>query len=159
MSTSITGVPFVAGLGLATLSMIFVAVRVAHSRLVRALTVMVAIVLAVTVIPGADMALVTRQGTMRGLVDAMFGYRPIETLAAAPARLLVLVAGAGTADDEVARERQLALGDVLDARSAAGLSEARVVRLPGTGHNLMRYRPGALGAELLALAATTGVSM
>jgi len=32
------------------------------------------------------------------------------------------------------------------------LPPARVVRLPGTGHNLMRYRPGALAAELLALA-------
>ena len=38
-------------------------------------------------------ALVTRQATIRGLVDAMFGYRPIETLAAAPVPLLVLVAG------------------------------------------------------------------
>ena len=86
-------------------------------------------------------ALVTRQATLRGLVEAMFGYRPIDTLAAAPAPLLVLVAGAGTADDEMARERELALEDVLAARAAAGLPAARVVRLPGTGHNLMRYRP------------------
>jgi pimeloyl-ACP methyl ester carboxylesterase len=97
-------------------------------------------------------ALVTRQASMRGLVDAMFGYRPLDTLAAAPARLLVLIAGAGTADDETARERELALQDVLDARASAGLSAARVVRLPGTGHNLMRYRPSAVSAELLALA-------
>ena len=96
--------------------------------------------------------MVTRQATMRGLVEAMFGYRPIDTLAAAPARLLVLIAGAGTADDEVARERELALRDALDARAAAGLSAARIVRLSGTGHNLMRYRPGPLSAELLALA-------
>ena len=96
--------------------------------------------------------LVTRQATLRALVEAMFGYRPVDVLAAAPAPLLVMVAGAGTADDDMARERELALGDVLEARAAAGLSPARVVRLPGTGHNLMRYRPGALSAELLALA-------
>ncbi len=96
--------------------------------------------------------LVTRQATMRGLVDAMFGYRPIDTLAAVPARLLVLVAGCrdrGRRGGSRARARPDRTS--WTARAGAGLSAARVVRLPGTGHNLMRYRPGALSAELLAL--------
>ncbi len=103
--------------------------------------------------------LVTRQATFRGLAAAMFDYRPIETLAAAPMPLLVLVAGAGTADDEMARERDLALDDVLAARREARLPDARVVRLPGTGHNLMRYRPATVSAELLALSETGGGRM
>lgn len=103
--------------------------------------------------------LVVRQATTRGLVDAMFSYEPIATLSAAPMPLLVFVAGAGTADDETARERSLALDDVVDARAAAGMPPTRVIRLPGTGHNLMRYRPDELSAELLALAAMTGARM
>ena len=89
----------------------------------------------------------------------MFDYRPVETLSATAVPLLVLVAGAGTADDETARERELALEDVLAARRAAGLPEARVVRLPGTGHNLMRYRPAEVSAELLALSRGAGARM
>ena len=72
--------------------------------------------------------LVTRQATIRGVVEAMFDYRPVETLAAAPVPLLVMVAGAGTADDDTTLERELALDDVLAARRAAGLPEARVMR-------------------------------
>jgi len=102
---------------------------------------------------------VTRQATMRGLVESMFGYQPLETLAAAPVPMLVLVAGAGTADDDTGRERDLALTDVLDARAAAAMPPTRIVRLPGTGHNLMRYRPAAVSAELLALAALTRARM
>lgn len=104
-------------------------------------------------------ALVARQATLRGVVEGMFGYRPIETLSVARAELLIMVAGAGTADDELARERDLALDDVLAARMAAQGRGARVVRLPGTGHNLMRYRPAAVSAELLALSIIAGARM
>ena len=76
----------------------------------------------------------------------MFDYRPMDTLTRTAAPLLVLVAGAGTADDDTTRERELALDDILVARRAAGLPAARVVRLPGTGHNLMRYRPDEVSA-------------
>ena len=96
-------------------------------------------------------ALVTRQAVIRGVVEAMFDYRPVDTLTAATMPLLVFVAGAGTADDETTRERELALDDVLVARRAAGLPEACVVRLPGTGHNLMRYRPDEVSEGLLTL--------
>jgi pimeloyl-ACP methyl ester carboxylesterase len=103
--------------------------------------------------------LVARQATLRGIVEGMFAYRPMEVLADVPAPLLVLVAGAGTADDEMARERELALDDVLAARRASGSPADRVVRLPGTGHNLMRYRPAEVSQELLALSRGRGVRM
>jgi pimeloyl-ACP methyl ester carboxylesterase len=65
--------------------------------------------------------------------------------------LLVAQAEAGTADDEVARERSLALADLLARRAERGAPNARVVRFPGAGHNLMRYRPDELAQELVAL--------
>jgi pimeloyl-ACP methyl ester carboxylesterase len=71
----------------------------------------------------------------------------------------VLVAGAGTADDEEAHDRAVALDEVIRARAAAGLPPTRVVRFPGTGHNLMRYRPDEVAGELLTLAASAGVRM
>jgi pimeloyl-ACP methyl ester carboxylesterase len=103
--------------------------------------------------------LVARPATIRGIVEGMFGYDPIETLTAAPVPLGVLVAGAGTADDEEAHDRAVALDEVIRARAAAGLPPTRVVRFPGTGHNLMRYRPDEVAGELLTLAASAGVRM
>ncbi len=104
-------------------------------------------------------ALVARPATIRGMVDGMFGYDPIETLTAAPVALGVLVAGAGTADDEAAHDRAVALDEVIAARGAAGLPPTHVVRFPGTGHNLMRYRPDDVAKEIAALAGTAGVRM
>lgn len=104
-------------------------------------------------------ALVARPATIRGIVDGMFGYDPIVTLAAAPVPLGVLVAGAGTADDETAHDRAVALDEVIAARVRAGLPPTHVVRFPGTGHNLMRYRPDEVAGELVALAASAGVTM
>ncbi|MET0771574.1 MAG: alpha/beta hydrolase [Candidatus Limnocylindrales bacterium] len=104
-------------------------------------------------------ALVARPATIRGIVDGMYGYDPVETLTAAPVPLGVLVAGAGTADDEAAHDRAVALDEVIAARAAAGLPPTHVVRFPGTGHNLMRYRPDEVARELLALAASAGVRM
>ena len=83
----------------------------------------------------------------------MYGYGPMETLAAAPVPLRVLVAGAGTADDDAARDRALALDEVLAAAGPPGCRQA-VVRFPGHGHNLMRYRPDEVARGLLALAAS-----
>jgi pimeloyl-ACP methyl ester carboxylesterase len=103
--------------------------------------------------------LVARPATIRGIVEGMYGYDPIETLTAAPVPLAVLVAGAGTADDEEARDRAVALDEVIRARAAAALPPTRVVRFPGTGHNLMRYRPDEVAGELLTLAASAGVRM
>jgi pimeloyl-ACP methyl ester carboxylesterase len=100
-------------------------------------------------------ALVARPATIRGMVDGMFGYEPMETLSAARVPLSILVAGAGTADDEGAHDRAAALEEVIAARAATGMPATRVVRFPGTGHNLMRYRPDEVAAEVLALASAT----
>jgi pimeloyl-ACP methyl ester carboxylesterase len=104
-------------------------------------------------------ALVARTATIRGIVAGMFGYEPIETLAAVPVPVAVLVAGAGPADDEAAHDRAVALDEVVAARSAAGMPATHVTRFPGTGHNLMRYRPDEVATELLTLAASAGVRM
>lgn len=104
---------------------------------------------------------VTRPRVVGSVVEAMFEYQPA-ALASISAPVLVAVAGAGTADDEIARERDLALDDVRSARAAAGIAPLHVVRFPGTGHNLMRYRPSALSAQLLELlerAAATSAGM
>lgn len=95
--------------------------------------------------------LVTRPHVLRRLVDAMFVYRPHETLVRVTCPLLLVVAGTGAADDEAARERELALGDILRVRRDGGLPEPRVARVP-VGHDLMRYCPGEISALLLELA-------
>jgi pimeloyl-ACP methyl ester carboxylesterase len=81
----------------------------------------------------------------------MFGYDPEAALAEVRGPLLVLVAEAGGADDETALERRLALDDLLRIRAAAGHPPLRVVRYGGVAHNVMRYRPDEVSAELLGL--------
>ncbi|HTS15507.1 MAG TPA: alpha/beta hydrolase [Candidatus Sulfotelmatobacter sp.] len=94
---------------------------------------------------------VVRRFALSGAVRAMFEYRPPAVIAAYPGPLLVAVAEAGGADDMAARERRLALEDELRRRAAADLVAATVRRYRGVGHNLMRYRPDELAADLLAL--------
>ena len=94
---------------------------------------------------------VVRRYALAALVRAMYDYRPEDVFGVVAAPLLVLVAEAGGADDEAARERRLALDDELRTRRAAGLAEPRVVRFAGVGHNLMRYRPAELARELATL--------
>jgi pimeloyl-ACP methyl ester carboxylesterase len=94
---------------------------------------------------------VVRRHVLAGSVQAMFGYRPEPILSEFDAPLLVLVAESGGADDLEVRERRLALDDVLAARATAGRPPARVVRFEGVAHNLMRYRPAEISAELLGL--------
>ena len=101
--------------------------------------------------PAGHVGYVTRPHVLKASVEAMFDYRPLATLAAVDVPLLVAIAEAGTADDEVARERLLALSDVLARRAQAGAPPTRVVRFPGSGHNLMRYEPDRLSGELLDL--------
>lgn len=62
--------------------------------------------------------------------------------------MTIVVAGAGTADDEERRERLLALEDVQRARRDAGRQPASVRLLDGAGHELMRYRPDAVAAAI-----------
>jgi pimeloyl-ACP methyl ester carboxylesterase len=94
---------------------------------------------------------VVRRHALAGSVRAMFGYRPEPLLAGLEVPLLVLVAESGGADDLEVRERRLALDDLLDARAEQGRPPARVVRYEGVAHNLMRYRPAEVSAELLGL--------
>ncbi|MDQ3554915.1 MAG: hypothetical protein M3395_10995, partial [Chloroflexota bacterium] len=69
---------------------------------------------------------------------------------AIPRPMAVLVAET-SADDEGARERRLALDDVLAMRAARGLPAAEVSRFTRAAHNLMRYRPDEVAGSLLAL--------
>jgi pimeloyl-ACP methyl ester carboxylesterase len=105
-------------------------------------------------------ASVVRRHALAGAVAAMFAYRPAPLLVDLRAPLLVLVAEPGGPDDPDVRERRLALDDLLRARHAAGRPPARVVRFGGVAHNLMRYRPAEVSAELLGLltAAREGAS-
>lgn len=93
----------------------------------------------------------TRPHAMRGSIAAMFDYRPIETLAGLTMPIQIEVAESGAADDESARERTIALEDVVRARQAVGLAAPDVRHFPGAGHNLMRYRPAELSAALIEL--------
>ncbi|MFI5254101.1 MAG: alpha/beta fold hydrolase [Candidatus Limnocylindrales bacterium] len=99
---------------------------------------------------------VVRRHALAATVTAMFGYRPEAVLPGLVAPLLVLVAEPGGADDPDVRERRLALDDVLAARAQAGLASARVARFAGVAHNLMRYRPAEVSAELLWLVTSAG---
>jgi pimeloyl-ACP methyl ester carboxylesterase len=91
---------------------------------------------------------VTRLNALRGCVSAMFGYQPADVLAGLPMPLLVAVAESGAADDEVVRERHLALDDIARLRVERGLPPPHVERYIGAGHNLMRYHPVRLSRDL-----------
>ena len=94
---------------------------------------------------------VVRPFALHSTVDAMFEYQPTHALATVRAPLLIAVAESGMADDEIARERLAALDDVIRARVAAGSPAAKVLRFPGAGHNLMRYRADEFSAALAEL--------
>jgi pimeloyl-ACP methyl ester carboxylesterase len=96
-------------------------------------------------------ALVSRAAAVKGVVDAMFAYDPIGTLAQVAAPLTIVVAESGAADDETTRERSLAIEDVARARRAANQPRERIVRVIGAGHNLMRYRPRTVTSEIARL--------
>ncbi|MET1232605.1 MAG: alpha/beta hydrolase [Candidatus Limnocylindrales bacterium] len=94
-----------------------------------------------------------RRHALNGCVASMFAYRPLPTLGDLDRPLTVLVAEPGGTDDEDLRERRLALDDLLAARAAAGTPHTRVVRFAGSAHNLMRYRPDEVSAEVLGVLA------
>ncbi|HYI23579.1 MAG TPA: alpha/beta hydrolase [Candidatus Limnocylindrales bacterium] len=94
---------------------------------------------------------VVRAHALRGGVEAMFEFRPREALGSLEVPLLLAVAETGAADDETARERRIAIDDVIRQRTAAGLAAPDVRIFAGAGHNLMRYRPAELSADLLEL--------
>jgi len=94
-------------------------------------------------------AMVARPMVVKATVEGLFRYLPDEVLPSIQVPVLLVAASSGTADDEDARDRELARQDVIAARLANG-NPTRVVTLLG-GHNLMRYRPDELSAELAAL--------
>jgi pimeloyl-ACP methyl ester carboxylesterase len=94
---------------------------------------------------------IQRLTTLRALVDGIDRYRPDEAYGNLAGRVTVLVAESGGADDDAIRERRLALDEQERRRVAAGWPSARIRRFPGVGHNLMRYRPAEVAAELLTL--------
>jgi pimeloyl-ACP methyl ester carboxylesterase len=94
---------------------------------------------------------VARSHVLRACVETMFAYQPRELLPELPMPILLCAAESGAADDELARERSLALDEIAALRRASGHTDDRLVRFPGSGHNLMRYRPVELAAELAAL--------
>jgi pimeloyl-ACP methyl ester carboxylesterase len=89
----------------------------------------------------------TRPHALEASVRAMFGYDPIATLAAVRAPVIALAA----ADDEEG-SRAAALAAASDARAAAGLGRIRSRAFGHDGHNLMRYRPGAVCEAILSVA-------
>ena len=94
---------------------------------------------------------VLRRHALHATVESMFDYRPTDTLTAIRAPVLAAVAEAGTADDEIVRERLLALDDINRDRAREGLRPVDVRRFPGAGHNLMRYRSAQLSDALTDL--------
>ena len=87
----------------------------------------------------------TRPHAVEASVRTMFEYDPLAVLAQVAAPVTALIG----ADDEDG-SRAAALGDASSMRLAAGRSGIRVVPVGPYGHNLMRYRPEAVGAAILA---------
>jgi len=90
----------------------------------------------------------TRPHALEGSVRAMFGYEPRPTLAAVRAPIVALIG----ADED--GERARALADASADRVAAGREPIGISSLPHAGHNLMRYRPDAVTAAILAVHAS-----
>jgi pimeloyl-ACP methyl ester carboxylesterase len=87
----------------------------------------------------------TRPHAVEASVRTMFEYDPLAVLAGVAAPVTALIA----ADDEDG-SRAAALSSASAARIAAGRSDIHVVPVGPYGHNLMRYRPEAVGAAILA---------
>ncbi len=102
--------------------------------------------------PAGHVAPITRPRTMEALVDGMFAYDPT-VLTTITQPILVALVETGSADDEFARDRALALEEIRSTREVAGRHPLRVVRFQGVGHNLMRYSPVALSERMEQLLA------
>jgi pimeloyl-ACP methyl ester carboxylesterase len=89
----------------------------------------------------------TRPHALEASVRAMFRYDPLVTLAAVEAPVVALAAADG---EEGSRGKALAAASA--ARAAAGRGRIRALSFGHDGHNLMRYRPGAVSAAILSVA-------
>ncbi|MFL5673449.1 MAG: alpha/beta fold hydrolase [Chloroflexota bacterium] len=90
----------------------------------------------------------TRPHAVEASVRSMFGYDPVATLARVVAPVVAITA----ADDDIG-SRAVALAAASDGREAAGLGRIEVTSFERDGHNLMRYRPEAVTAAILSVAA------
>ncbi len=97
--------------------------------------------------PAGRVVPATRPHALAGAVEALFAYRPAETLPAIEAPIVALVA----AEDE-AGTRGPALDHVRAALAGAGRPPIRVARFPSDGHNLIRYRPAEVTDAILTVA-------
>jgi len=102
---------------------------------------------AVVELPAGRVVPSSRPHAIAGSVEAMFAYRPDETLAAVSAPIAALIA----ADDEDGTKSS-SLAAVQAALAAAGRPPIRVAAFPGDGHNLPRHRPVEVAAAILAIA-------
>lgn len=93
---------------------------------------------------------VTRPHVLEACVRTMFDYVPSAVLAAVKAPVVALAAAASGDDAPGVRDRALAVASA--AREAAGRGSIRSVSFRHDGHNLMRYRPDAVSAAILAVA-------
>ena len=94
---------------------------------------------------------VTRPHVLEASVRTMFDYDPTATLADIEAPVVALAAAASGDDAPGARDRAMAA--VQDARRTRGRSSIRTVAFGHDGHNLMRYRPEAVSAAIMTVAA------
>jgi pimeloyl-ACP methyl ester carboxylesterase len=98
---------------------------------------------------------VTRRHALAGCVGTMLGYRAATLLPRIQAPVLLAVPDDAAPDDDGARDRARAIDEAFASlRFAPGRpagAGVRVARYPGAGHNLARYRPDELAADVLAL--------
>jgi pimeloyl-ACP methyl ester carboxylesterase len=101
-------------------------------------------------VPAGHLVPATRPHALAAAVRAMFEYRPDAVL---PGLDLPIAALVSDDPDGVRRE---ALAGVTAQRALAGRGSIAVMTFPGTGHNLMRYRPAEVSAAILEVARTIG---
>ena len=102
---------------------------------------------AVVEVPAGKVVSSTRPHALAASVQAMFSYRPSQVLASVTAPIVALRA----ADDE-AGSSGAALAAVQARLAEARRPPIRTVHFPGSGHNLMRYRPAEVAEAILGLA-------
>lgn len=99
-------------------------------------------------VPAGHLLPAVRPHALERSVEAMFAYRPAATLGRLDLPIVAVVA----VEDED-RAKTAALAELDAVRRAEGLLPVEVVRFPGDGHNLPRYRPAELAAIILGIVA------
>jgi len=100
----------------------------------------------VVAVPAGHVVAAIRPHAMERSVEAIFAYRPLETLAALDVPIVALIA----VDDED-RAKEAALAELFAARRLAGRPEPEAAWFPDDGHNLPRYRPAEVTGAILHL--------